>query len=193
MFYHVRDMTYSLIEGRSQILSGTLPKDELTELKSKVIAKIDYGNRILGLDLVVRDENGNVQDPDLTSTISLFKAHEAVSRGINERIQEEKSRIHSMEVCRQSLFNSCHTYSLYVNLNNFVCNISEDAELLMSLYDPVQSEFISENFLVRWTRLGTPKEIERVNKQGVLFTVSVRRGTPTVHSETARWSCDRHL
>ncbi|GCC41486.1 hypothetical protein chiPu_0025103 [Chiloscyllium punctatum] len=90
MFYHVRDMTYSLIEGRSQILSGTLPKDELTELKSKVIAKIDYGNRILGLDLVVRDENGNVQDPDLTSTISLFKAHEAVSRGINERIQEEK-------------------------------------------------------------------------------------------------------
>ncbi len=59
-FRHVQQLTYSLIEWRSQILSGTLPKDELAELKKKVTAKIDYGNRILGLDLVVRDDNGNI-------------------------------------------------------------------------------------------------------------------------------------
>lgn len=44
-FRHVQQLTYSLIEWRSQILSGTLPKDELAELKKKVTAKIDYGNR----------------------------------------------------------------------------------------------------------------------------------------------------
>lgn len=38
-------MIYDLIEWRSQILSGTLPQDELKELKKKVTAKIDYGNR----------------------------------------------------------------------------------------------------------------------------------------------------
>lgn len=38
-------MAYSLIEYRSQIVSGTLPKDDLVELKKKVTAKIDYGNR----------------------------------------------------------------------------------------------------------------------------------------------------
>lgn len=38
-------MSYSLIEYRSQIVSGTLPKDDLVELKKKVTAKIDYGNR----------------------------------------------------------------------------------------------------------------------------------------------------
>lgn len=43
---------------------------------------------------------------------------------------------------RQSLFSTVHTYSLLMNLKNFVCNIGEDAELLMSLYDPDQSEFI---------------------------------------------------
>ncbi|XP_067879106.1 dedicator of cytokinesis protein 5 isoform X2 [Heterodontus francisci] len=170
MFHHVQQMTYNLIECRSQILSGTLPKDELLELKGKVIAKIDYGNRILGLDLVVRDENGNILDPDLTSTITLFKAHESISRGIDERIQEEKSRSHNMEVRRPSIFSTTHTYSLYVNLKNFVCNIGEDAELLMSLYDPVQSEFISENYLVRWSRMGMPKDIDRLNKLEVLFT-----------------------
>lgn len=43
-------MIYDLIEWRSQILSGTLPQDELKELKKKVTAKIDYGNRFVYLN-----------------------------------------------------------------------------------------------------------------------------------------------
>ena len=45
MFRIVQQMAYSLIEYRSQIVSGTLPKDDLVELRKKVTAKIDYGNR----------------------------------------------------------------------------------------------------------------------------------------------------
>lgn len=51
-------------------------------------------------------------------------------------------RLQNLEMRRQSLFSTVHTYSLLMNLKNFVCNIGEDAELLMSLYDPDQSEFI---------------------------------------------------
>uniref|UniRef100_A0A8C2ZVH6 Dedicator of cytokinesis 5 n=1 Tax=Cyclopterus lumpus TaxID=8103 RepID=A0A8C2ZVH6_CYCLU len=159
LFRDVQQMAYSLIEYRSQIVSGTLPQDDLVELKKKVTAKIDYGNRILGLDLVVRDEAGNTLDPDWTSTVSLFRAHETASRSVDDRIQEEKT-----------LFSTVHTYSLLMNLKNFVCNIGEDAELLMSLYDPDQSEFISENFLVRWDSMGMPKEIEKLNNLPALFT-----------------------
>uniref|UniRef100_A0A3B3YXL9 Dedicator of cytokinesis 5 n=1 Tax=Poecilia mexicana TaxID=48701 RepID=A0A3B3YXL9_9TELE len=166
----VQQMAYSLIEYRSQIVSGTLPKDDLVELKKKVTAKIDYGNRILGLDLVVRDEAGNMLDPDRTSTVSLFQAHETASRSVDDRIQEEKMRLQNLEMRRQTLFSSVHTYSLLMNLKNFVCNIGEDAELLMSLYDPDQSEFISENFLVRWDSMGMPKEIEKLNNLPALFT-----------------------
>lgn len=179
---------------------------------------------------------GNTLDPDCTSTISLFRAHETASRSIDERIQEEKvsrggvnlcgrlakgswlfqrlmdgdaflhvwlcegsgvwvrlwillqvehsalvksaetragfqfiiklkplsnlikgtmclsccaksslclqTRLQNLDTRRQSLFSTVHTYSLFMNLKNFVCNIGEDAELLMSLYDPDQSEFI---------------------------------------------------
>ncbi|XP_028564070.2 dedicator of cytokinesis protein 5 isoform X1 [Podarcis muralis] len=170
LFRQVQQMTYSLIEWRSQILSGTLPKDELAELKKKVTAKIDYGNRILGLDLVVRDDNGNILDPDATSTIALFKAHETASKRIDERIQEEKSLQQNVDLRGQSIFNTTHTYSLYVNFKNFVCNIGEDAELLMSLYDPDQSKFISENYLVRWGSNGMPKEIEKLNNLQAVFT-----------------------
>lgn len=45
LFRGVQQMAYSLIEYRSQIMSGTLPKDDLVELKKKVTAKMDYGNR----------------------------------------------------------------------------------------------------------------------------------------------------
>ncbi|XP_072538135.1 dedicator of cytokinesis protein 5 isoform X2 [Salminus brasiliensis] len=170
LFRTVQQMAYSLIEYRSQIVSGTLPKDDLVELQKKVTAKIDYGNRILGLDLVVRDEAGNTLDPECTSTVSLFRAHESASHSIDERIQEEKTRLQNLAMRRQSLFSTAHTYSLLMNLKNFVCNIGEDAELLMSLYDPDQSEFISENFLVRWDSKGMPKEIEKLNNLLALFT-----------------------
>lgn len=45
LFRNVQQMAYSLIEYRSQIVSGTLPNDDLVELRKKVTAKIDYGNR----------------------------------------------------------------------------------------------------------------------------------------------------
>nr|XP_024106682.2 dedicator of cytokinesis protein 5 isoform X3 [Pongo abelii] len=170
LFHQLQQMTYSLIEWRSQILSGTLPKDELAELKKKVTAKIDHGNRMLGLDLVVRDDNGNILDPDETSTIALFKAHEVASKRIEEKIQEEKSILQNLDLRGQSIFSTIHTYGLYVNFKNFVCNIGEDAELFMALYDPDQSTFISENYLIRWGSNGMPKEIEKLNNLQAVFT-----------------------
>lgn len=56
-------------------------------------------------------------------------------------------RLQNLEKRRQTLFSGVHTFSLLMNLKNFVCNIGEDAELFMSLYDPDKSEFI------RWVSL----------------------------------------
>uniref|UniRef100_A0A8C3XH54 Dedicator of cytokinesis 1 n=1 Tax=Cyanoderma ruficeps TaxID=181631 RepID=A0A8C3XH54_9PASS len=167
MFRSVRHMIYDLIEWRSQILSGTLPQDELKELKKKVTAKIDYGNRILDLDLVVRDEDGNILDPEQTSTISLFRAHEIASKQVEERLQEEKVRD---SVAFPSKFAATPSFALFVNLKNVVCKIGEDAEVLMSLYDPLESKFISENYLVRWSSCGLPKDIDRLHNLRAVFT-----------------------
>ncbi|KAF6726700.1 Dedicator of cytokinesis protein 2 [Oryzias melastigma] len=72
----VERLMWELMEWRSQLLSGTLPSDGFKELKQKVTSKIDYGNKILELDLVVRDEDGNILDPERANVISLFRAHE---------------------------------------------------------------------------------------------------------------------
>ncbi|XP_015202316.1 dedicator of cytokinesis protein 1 isoform X1 [Lepisosteus oculatus] len=170
MFNTVRDMIYDLIEWRSQILSGTLPQDELTELKQKVTSKIDYGNKYLDLDLVVRDKDGNILDPDQTSTISLFRAHEAASKQIEQRIQEEKSQKQNIDLNRQAKFASTPSFALFVTLKNVVCKIGEDAEVLMSLYDPVEFRFISENYLVRWSSSGLVKDIDQLHNLRSVFT-----------------------
>uniref|UniRef100_A0A8C4GY60 Dedicator of cytokinesis 1 n=1 Tax=Dicentrarchus labrax TaxID=13489 RepID=A0A8C4GY60_DICLA len=170
MFNSVRDMIYDLIEWRSQILSGTLPQDELTELKQRVTSKIDYGNKYLDLDLVVRDKDGNILDPELTSTISLFRAHEAASKQIEDRIQEEKSQKQNIDLTRQAKFASTPSFALFVTLKNVVCKIGEDAEVLMSLYDPVDSKFISENYLVKWSSSGLVKDIDQLHNLRAVFT-----------------------
>ncbi|KAM4032257.1 LOW QUALITY PROTEIN: dedicator of cytokinesis protein 1 [Anomaloglossus baeobatrachus] len=169
MFNCVRNMIFDLVEWRSQILSGTLPQDELKELKRKITARIDYGNRILDLDLVVRDEHGNILDPEQTSTINLFQAHEIASKQVEERIQEEKSQKQN-DINRQAKFAATPSFALFVNLKNVVCKIGEDAEVLMSLYDTLESKFISENYLVRWSSSGLPKDIERLHNLRAVFT-----------------------
>ncbi|XP_063290661.1 dedicator of cytokinesis protein 1 isoform X2 [Pelobates fuscus] len=169
MFNCVRNMIYDLVEWRSQILSGTLPQDELKELKKKITARIDYGNRILDLDLVVRDEDGNILDPEQTSTISLFRAHKIASKQVEERIQEERSQKQN-DINRQAKFAATPSFALFVNLKNVVCKIGEDAEVLMSLYDPLECKFISENYLVRWASSGLPKDIERLHNLRAVFT-----------------------
>uniref|UniRef100_A0A4W4F7K5 Dedicator of cytokinesis 2 n=1 Tax=Electrophorus electricus TaxID=8005 RepID=A0A4W4F7K5_ELEEL len=161
-FSQVQRLMWDLIEWRSQLLSGTLPGDEFKELKQKVTSKIDYGNKILELDLVVRDGNGNILDPDNASVISLFRAHEEATATITERIKEEQ--------VRQARIQSSPTHSLYVFVRNFVCRIGEESELFMSLYDPLKQAIISENYLIRWGDKGFPKDVDMLNNLKVVFT-----------------------
>uniref|UniRef100_A0AAX7UXU9 Dedicator of cytokinesis 2 n=1 Tax=Astatotilapia calliptera TaxID=8154 RepID=A0AAX7UXU9_ASTCA len=168
----VQRLMWELMEWRSQLLSGTLPSDEFKELKQKVTSKIDYGNKILELDQVVRDDDGNILDPERANVISLFRAHEEATAKINERIKEEQSNIQTDHSGISARIQSSPTHSLYVFVRNFVCRIGEDSELFMSLYDPNKQTIISENYLVRWGSKGFPKEIDMLNNLKVVFTVS---------------------
>ncbi|NWS42419.1 DOCK2 protein, partial [Probosciger aterrimus] len=165
----VKQMMCELMEQRSQLLSGTLPKDELLQLKKEVTSKIDYGNKILALDLVVRDEDENILDPDRTSVISLFQAHKKAAQTVTQRIQEEMSPQQSALGCgARPAASPCH--SLYLCVRNFVCSIGEEAQLLLALYDPVQQRLVSENYVICWASTGVPQDIEQLNNLKVIFT-----------------------
>ncbi|KAG8178683.1 hypothetical protein JTE90_011611 [Oedothorax gibbosus] len=162
----VRNMIYELIEWRRKIMSGTLPVDELKELKQKSTTKIDVGNAILGLDLVVRDEHGNILNPDVTSAIDLYRAHEAATQRIklmaNNTVNDDENK--------NQKYSSRYVHSFYVTVKNFVCRIGDDADLLMTLYDAKEGKCISENYLIKWSKEGLAKDLEQLNNLRVLFT-----------------------
>ncbi|NXH72959.1 DOCK2 protein, partial [Hydrobates tethys] len=124
---------------------------------------------ILALDLVVRDEDENILDPDRTSVISLFQAHKRAAQTIAQRIQEEMSPQQSALGCSARLAAS-PSHSLYLCVRNFVCNIGEEAQLFMALYDPGEQRMISENYVIRWASTGVPQDIELLNNLKAVFT-----------------------
>lgn len=95
-FHPIRRKILELIQLRSQILSGNLPVDEMKEVKLQATSEIDTGNKILGnicdifnlfndaiyikinfvgLDMVVRDDEGNMLEVHKTSTTQLYEQH----------------------------------------------------------------------------------------------------------------------
>lgn len=134
--------------------------------------------RILALDLVVRDEDENILDPDRTSVISLFQAHKKAAQTITQRIQEETVRASAGPTVLRACCPTCSrlgravgpcrgaepppapqcpqqselgcsarlaaspSHNLYLCVRNFVCNIGEEAQLFMALYDPGEQRMI---------------------------------------------------
>lgn len=74
-FQLLRNKILELIRLRLQILTGNLPVDELREVRLLATSVIDTGNSLLGLDMIVRDEAGNVLDITRTSTTHLYEQH----------------------------------------------------------------------------------------------------------------------
>lgn len=63
----------------------------------------------------------------------------SLSHSVSSTRQSQRQNI---DLSRQAKFASTPAFALFVTLKNVVCKIGEDAEVLMSLYDPVESKFI---------------------------------------------------
>ncbi|GIY32804.1 dedicator of cytokinesis protein 1 [Caerostris extrusa] len=138
-FEVIRNMMYELIEWRRKIMS------ELCLWK----CYFRFGS------CCKWDEHGNMLNPDITSTIDLYRAHESATQRIklmaNNSVDDEDNRN------QKSL--SMYVHSFYVTVKNFVCRIGDDADLLMTLYDAKEGRCISENYLVKWSKEGLAKKI----------------------------------
>ncbi|CAH1782976.1 unnamed protein product [Owenia fusiformis] len=160
-FENLKRMMLELIDYRRRIMSKKLTLDEMKEAKRKVTSKIDMGNALLGLDLVIRDEDGNILVPSTTSAISMYRQHVKAT----ERIQTARQAVSARRKIK-----SKYSFNLYVNVKNFVCRIGEDSDVLMTLYDAKNSCFLSENYLIEWGPQGMPRDIKMLDNLRVLFT-----------------------
>ncbi|ETN61959.1 dedicator of cytokinesis protein 1 [Anopheles darlingi] len=162
-FKQLQGKMLELIRLRSQLLSGNLPVDEMRNIKLKATSEIDTGNKILQLDMIVRDESGNILDIECTSTTQLYEHHlNAVDR--IKRASNSTSKNRTPDIVNR------HSHNLLLSVHNFVCRLSEDTEILFTLYDGDEMRAITENFVVRWSRQGMAADLDQFNNIKVLFT-----------------------
>lgn len=67
-----------------------------------------------------------------------------------------------------------YSHIFFVSVRNFVCKMTEDAELLMTLYDAKENRAITENYVVKWSKEGLASDINQLHNLRVLFTVSIK-------------------
>ena len=95
---------FDLADHRSELLRGTIPADELNDTKSLIVYKIDVGNKILGLDVTVRDENGSQLNVDRCSTLHMFAQHKLVSERVKKDVScsflEPKQFLHNFKTLK---------------------------------------------------------------------------------------------
>lgn len=166
----------------------------LDDWSNVLISSIEF---VVGLDMVVRDESGNILDTTATSTTQLYEHHIfAIDRIRKATVSSESIEtwfIHvfasSWECMKQLLmlflhslqsnFNknrlskttNKHSHSLLVTVHAFVCKHQEDSDLLLTLYDGDESKAITENYVVKWGRQGLARDLDQFDNHRVLFTV----------------------
>jgi len=64
-----------------------------------------------------------------------------------------------------------HSHNLLVTFHAFVCKYQEDSDLLFTLYDGDENKAITENYIVKWSKLGLARDLEQFDNHRVLFTV----------------------
>ncbi|XP_054002180.1 dedicator of cytokinesis protein 3 isoform X1 [Hylaeus anthracinus] len=160
-FNTLRKVMRELLEWRRQLLAGTLTTDQTRELKLRIINKVDWGNRKLGLDLVPR-QGAHMVDPDTMSVVELYHVHVqsaensqgASARGTLRRKEHKKVLTHHLHFC----------------MRDFGHSIGEHAEIYFSLYNAKSSQYLSERFLVRISKEGFSSFVEKIHSNCTVFT-----------------------
>ncbi|KAG7160013.1 Dedicator of cytokinesis protein 2-like [Homarus americanus] len=166
-FTLLRDTMTELIVHRSKILCGQLPGDELKQLKHRITLGIDRVNAKLGLDLVVRDENGNILNPDITSAVKLFRHHDEAAAQLRKH---ESSHGRAPSVRRKSHL----AWTALVAIKNIIIKVPEPSEISLGLYigDPREGREkpLTEAFIIPWTDEGYNSHPDLLLKLKCLFT-----------------------
>ena len=91
LFETVGAILLSLVDARAELIILLKPSasfqdagsrdQQIAELKLDIISKLDLGNRLLGLDLVLRDSSFRPVDPVELSPIKLYQMHVDASTG----------------------------------------------------------------------------------------------------------------
>ncbi|XP_072940797.1 dedicator of cytokinesis protein 3 [Epargyreus clarus] len=176
-FSAVAKVMRELLSGRRALLAGTLTQDQTRALRLKLVAKLDWGNRKLGLELVPR-RGAEAVDPEDISLVELYRVHvesaerAAACRGTLRRAGGSGSSFNSGTLTNNTSTptTTAQSYHLMCSMRDFGHTAGGDeAELLLWLHDARRAQPLSERFRVRIARDGFSNYVDRLHANSTLF------------------------
>ncbi|KAB7505734.1 Dedicator of cytokinesis protein 1 [Armadillidium nasatum] len=161
-----------LISDRKRMLSGQLLVDEMKQIKHQITDNIDLVNRLLGLDLVVRDEQGNILNPDITSTVKLFRHHVEATEKLK---RNEEMRPQSYYGTHQH--KPHNAWTIMLSIENIILKVPDPCEVRLAFYmwDPTEGKEgrekpLTEPYVFNWTPKGYNTNTELYSNLVAFFT-----------------------
>ncbi|XP_063852697.1 dedicator of cytokinesis protein 1-like isoform X3 [Scylla paramamosain] len=166
-FDFLKETMLELHAMRRKVLSGKLPVDELKKIKQGITRRIDQLNAKLGLDLVVRDESGNILNPAITSAVKLFRYHLDASEKLSKGESSTPEEGHTRRKPHLS-------WTILFSIKNIIIKVPEDTEISLGLYigDPREGreQPLTESFIIPWTDGGYTHDLTFLDELKCLFT-----------------------
>ncbi|XP_019859385.1 PREDICTED: dedicator of cytokinesis protein 1 isoform X1 [Amphimedon queenslandica] len=172
-FEELKHLLKELLERRRQIMSKTLPRDELRELKQRVAQKIDYGNKFLGLDMIAREENGEVVNPKTSGVMKLFKSMRSISQQNSESTPATASLPGQVKVSRAVAVSTApkkEEHHLFIKFSALALPVNEPCDLLFFLYDGKLNKILSERYMICLSHQCLPKNSDKIGQCFAVFT-----------------------
>jgi hypothetical protein len=107
LFNTIKDLFHTLYQGRRQLLSQTLSQEELYKLRRTLVAKLELGNKLQGLDVLVRHpERGHLVGERSSSIVKVMRMHleMGASKPPKESMGSVKSGTAAMEWALRSSY-----------------------------------------------------------------------------------------
>ncbi|CAC5402947.1 DOCK3 [Mytilus coruscus] len=163
--YHTMN---ELILLRGKLISNMLTEDSMVELKEEIADIVDWGNGQLGMDLIPRVDGEQV-DVDKCSIVRLYRVHlQSAENAKSSQPKYSKKRHKSVSVNTPK--DTDIVFNVLVNLKVSQCNVGDESQIVMSVYDNRDQKFVSEQFIIRMNKNGAPLKPEKLDNCFGLFT-----------------------
>eukprot|EP01088_Endostelium_zonatum_P019872 TRINITY_DN706_c7_g1_i1.p1 TRINITY_DN706_c7_g1~~TRINITY_DN706_c7_g1_i1.p1 ORF type:complete len:607 (+),score=94.56 TRINITY_DN706_c7_g1_i1:7-1827(+) len=160
----------------TKILSADSNEDTRKEMQAQIMKQIEEGRRLLGLDIIVKNDKGEIATEKNTPIVRLFEMYKSINahdtykgKGnlISLDVLNKQSKRVQVKPSEQTESPVCH---VFMEFRNFICQTGDPSELHFSLYNTSTKKFLSAEYQVHLTSGGQPTDINKIDHVKTIFS-----------------------
>lgn len=156
------------MDWNAKLAHQSLPRDVRELLRAQVRAKIEEGQRALGIDILLKDDHGAVMTPENTPLPQLYSRYKKLAARQFTVKLDEAAKAHSPTTEGQELD---QRFQLYLDVKLFMAAglAGEEAELHFTILNTETLEPLYEDFVVGLSGSGLPTNPALIGRLKCLF------------------------